>query len=572
VETQSQLTQAIVVLDFGAQYSQLIARRIRENKVFSVVLPFNASLDEIRGYSPVGIILSGGPSSVYDKGAPHADKKVFELGVPVLGICYGLQFMVYALGGKVRPAAKREYGHAKVELQANDSQLFQGLPKLLAVWMSHGDSAEELPAGFRLTAKTPNAVAAIENSERRMWAVQFHPEVHHTPLGGDILRNFALNICGAAPSWTGQHFIDATVAQVRAQVGKGRAICALSGGVDSSVAAVLVDRAMRDDSGKSRLTCVFVNNGVLRKNEFEKVQQNLRDKLGLHLIAVDATDRFMKKLAGVSDPEKKRKIIGNEFIKVFEQQARRIIREFPVADGVGVAQRRGPHSACLSPDGVERFSAAKRPAKKKAALAAGGKSLKDFYLVQGTLYPDVIESRSVRGPSEIIKSHHNVGGLPEKMKLKLIEPLKDLFKDEVRRIGRDLGMPEDILQRQPFPGPGLAVRILGEVTKDRVALLQECDDIVVGEIKKAGLYQKIWQSFAVLLPVMSVGVMGDQRTYAYTCAIRAVHSEDGMTADWVPLPYEVLKTISNRIVNEVRGVNRVVYDVTSKPPGTIEWE
>ena len=519
-------TQSIVVLDFGAQYSQLIARRIRENKVFSVVLPFNASLDEIRSYTPVGIILSGGPSSVYDKNAPHANKKVFELGVPVLGICYGLQFMVYALGGKVRPAAKREYGHAKVELQVGDSQLFQGLPKLLAVWMSHGDSAEELPPGFRLTAQTPHAVAAIENPERKMWAVQFHPEVHHTPLGADILRNFALNICGASPHWTGQHFIDSTVAAVKAQVGNGRAICALSGGVDSSVAAVLVDRAMRDSSGKSRLTCVFVNNGVLRKNEFEKVQQNLRDKLGLHLLAVDATERFMKKLAGVTDPEKKRKIIGREFIAVFDQQARRI---------------------------------EKQEGKVK-------------WLVQGTLYPDVIESRSVRGPSEVIKSHHNVGGLPEKMKLKLIEPLKDLFKDEVRRIGRDLGMPEDILQRQPFPGPGLAVRILGEVTKDRADLLRECDDIVVTEIKKAGLYTKIWQSFAVLLPVMSVGVMGDMRTYAYTCAIRAVHSEDGMTADWVPLPYEVLKTISNRIVNEVCGVNRVVYDVTSKPPGTIEWE
>ncbi len=531
METQSPLNQAVVVLDFGAQYSQLIARRIREQKIFSVVLPFNASLEEIRSYSPVGIILSGGPSSVYDKDAPLADKRVFELGIPVLGICYGLQFMVYALGGKVLPAAKREYGHAQVEIEHTDSKLFHGLPPSLAVWMSHGDSAEELPAGFRQTAKTPNAVAAIENAERRMWAVQFHPEVHHTPLGADILRNFAVNICGAKPTWTPQHFIDATIAQVKQQVGNGRAICALSGGVDSSVAAVLVDRAMRDASGQSRLTCVFVNNGVLRKNEFEKVQQNMRDNLGLHLIAVDATERFMKKLAGVTDPETKRKIIGNEFIEVFDDEAKRLLQNN----------------------------------KDKEAGEVE-------WLVQGTLYPDVIESRSVRGPSQIIKSHHNVGGLPEKMKLKLIEPLKDLFKDEVRRIGRDLGMPEDILQRQPFPGPGLAVRILGEVTKDRADLLRDCDEIVVSEIKKAGLYQKIWQSFAVLLPVMSVGVMGDQRTYGYTCAVRAVNSEDGMTADWVPLPYDVLKEISNRIVNEVRGVNRVVYDITSKPPGTIEWE
>ena len=518
-------TQSIVILDFGSQYTQLIARRIREQNVFSVVLPCTATLDEVRSYSPIGIILSGGPSSVYDEDAPVADARVLEQGLPVLGICYGLHYMVHALGGKVRPGAKREYGHATVERTA-ESQLFEGLPKLLAVWMSHGDEAERLPDGFSLMASSPNALAGIQNPSRKMWAVQFHPEVHHTKLGTDILRNFVFNICGAKPEWTAQHFIDATVCSIREQVGSGRAICALSGGVDSSVAAVLVDRAMRDAKGNSRLTCVFVNNGVLRKNEFQKVQQNLRDKLGLHLIAVDASDRFLSKLKGVTDPEKKRKIIGNEFIAVFEEEAHRIEKEEGRVD----------------------------------------------WLVQGTLYPDVIESRSVRGPSQTIKTHHNVGGLPEKMKLKLIEPLKDLFKDEVRRIGRDLGMPEDILQRQPFPGPGLAVRILGEVTPERIAILQDTDDIVVTEIKKAGLYQRIWQSFAVLLPVMSVGVMGDQRTYAYTCAIRAVHSEDGMTADWVPLPYDVLKTISNRIVNEVRGVNRVVYDITSKPPGTIEWE
>src|SRR6202049_3929251 len=521
---QSSPGQSIVILDFGEQYTQLIARRIREQNVFSVVLPCMAKLDEVKSYAPVGIVLSGAPWSVYDKDAPPADARIFELGLPVLGICYGLQFMVHTLGGKVRPADKREYGHAEIDVVA-DSDLFRGLPQRMPVWMSHGDEALELPPGFELTARSPHAVAGIQNTAKKWYAVQFHPEVHHTRQGTEILRNFIFGICGAKPTWTPQHFIDATIAQVRQQVGSGRALCALSGGVDSSVAAVLVDRALRDAKGKSRLTCVFVNNGVLRKNEFEKVQQTLRDKLGLQLVAVDATDRFLAKLKGVTDPETKRKLIGNEFIAVFEDEAHRIRK-----------------------DGNVEF------------------------LVQGTLYPDVIESRSVRGPSQVIKSHHNVGGLPEIMKLKLIEPLKDLFKDEVRKIGRDLGMPEEILQRQPFPGPGLAVRILGEVTPERLALLRECEDIVVSEIKNAGLYTKIWQSFAVLLPVMSVGVMGDMRTYAYTCAIRAVSSEDGMTADWVPLPHDLLKTISSRIVNEVKGVNRVVYDITSKPPGTIEVE
>jgi GMP synthase (glutamine-hydrolysing) len=441
--------------------------------------------------------------------------------VPVLGICYGLHFIVHHLGGKVLGAPRREYGHAEVVIEDAESALFQGLPPTLAVWMSHGDEAAKLPDGFHRTAVTASALAGFESAERRIWAVQFHPEVHHTPLGPQIIKNFVFSICGARGDWTPAHFIETTVAAIREKVGAGHVICGLSGGVDSSVAAVLVHRAIGD-----QLTCIFVNNGVLRKNEFINVQNNLRDRLGLKIVAVDASERFLARLAGVTDPETKRKHIGAEFIAVFDDEATRITKET---------------------GGVE-------------------------WLVQGTLYPDVIESSSVKGPSQTIKSHHNVGGLPLGMKLKLIEPLRDLFKDEVRRIGRDLQMPEEILGRQPFPGPGLAVRILGEVTPERVALLQEADEIVVAEIKAAGLYSSIWQSFAVLLPVMSVGVMGDQRTYAYTAAVRAVHSEDGMTADWTPLPYEVLKRISSRIVNEVRGINRVVYDITSKPPGTIEWE
>jgi GMP synthase (glutamine-hydrolysing) len=514
-------TSTIVILDFGSQYTQLIARRIREFNVFSVVLPCTAPLDQIRALAPLGLILSGGPSSVYDADAPAANPALLAIGVPILGICYGLQFIVHHLGGRVEPAPTREYGHAEVEVVA-ETPLFRGLPRTLEVWMSHGDEARILPDGFTLTAKTSNALAGIANEARRIWAVQFHPEVAHTRQGMELLRNFVLDICGAKADWTPEHFIQSTVERVRAQVGDGHAICGLSGGVDSSVAAVLVARAIGD-----RLTCIFVNNGVLRKDEFAKVQKTMREQLGLRVVAVDASERFLAGLACVTDPEQKRKGIGGEFIAVFDEEARKI---FESADHQG--------------DEVA-------------------------WLVQGTLYPDVIESSSVKGPSQTIKSHHNVGGLPADMRLKLIEPLRDLFKDEVRR---DLGMPEEVLERQPFPGPGLAVRILGEVTAERVALLQEADAIVVDEIKAAGLYRKVWQSFAILLPVKSVGVMGDQRTYAYTCCVRAVESEDGMTADWAPLPYEVLRAISSRIVSEVRGINRVVYDITSKPPGTIEWE
>ena len=517
-------TSTIVILDFGSQYTQLIARRIREFDVFSVVLPCTVPVEQIQALNPKGLILSGGPCSVYDADSPAADPAVLSLGLPVLGICYGLQFITHHLGGKVESAEQREYGHAEVSL-VRETPLFRGLTGSMSVWMSHGDHAAELPDGFVLVAETANAVAGIAHEEKRIWAVQFHPEVAHTKQGTQLLRNFVLDLCGATPDWTPEHFIQSTLERIQALVGNGHAICGLSGGVDSSVAAVLVAKAIGE-----RLTCIFVDNGVLRKDEFAKVQKSMREQLGLNVVAVDASQRFLAKLAGVTDPEQKRKAIGNEFIAVFDDEAKKIFE------------------------------------------AEGSAGEEIAWLVQGTLYPDVIESSSVKGPSQTIKSHHNVGGLPADMKLKLIEPLRDLFKDEVRRIGRDLGMPDEIIERQPVPGPGLAVRILGEVTAERVAILQEADAIVVDEIRKAGLYRKVWQSFAVLLPVKSVGVMGDQRTYANTCAIRAVESEDGMTADWAPLPYELLRTISSRIISEVRGINRVVYDITSKPPGTIEWE
>jgi GMP synthase (glutamine-hydrolysing) len=511
----------IVVLDFGGQYTQLIARRIREQQVFSAILPCTASLQDIRALAPAGIVLSGGPSSVYDAGAPKCDPGVLDLGVPVLGICYGLQWIAHTLGGEVSRAGKREYGRMVLDV-ADNSGLLAGFPKTLNTWNNHGDHVLSLPKGFRCTGRTDNAISAAEDSDRRIYAVQFHPEVNHTERGTDLLRNFVFSICKAEPKWSGGAFITETVASIRQKVGDDRVICALSGGVDSAVAAVLVGRAIGE-----KLTNVFVDTGLLRKNEFHDTLELLRDRMGLNVIGVDASERFLGKLKGVTDPEQKRKIIGREFIAVFVDEA------------------------------------------KKLANAAAGK-LK--YLVQGTLYPDVIESVSVKGPSAVIKTHHNVGGLPADMPFSLIEPLRDLFKDEVRRIGAELGLPAEMLKKHPFPGPGLAVRLLGEVTPERLAMLREADAIVTDEIRKAGLYDRIWQAFAVLLPVQSVGIQGDDRSYGWTVAVRAVESEDAMTADWCRLPNEVLERISSRISNEVAGVNRVVYDISSKPPGTIEWE
>jgi GMP synthase (glutamine-hydrolysing) len=513
----------IVVLDFGGQYTQLIARRIREQQVFSAVLPCTAKLDEIRALEPVGIVLSGGPSSVYDKDAPYCDSKVLDLGVPVLGICYGMQWLAHTLGGKVSPAERREYGRAELDI-AGDSKLFGDIPAKLKIWNSHGDHVIEVPAGFQITGRTHNAVASFEHAGKRLYGVQFHVEVNHTERGTDILRNFIFEVCGAKQNWNRAGFISATVDSIRKQSEGTRAICALSGGVDSAVAAALVHRAMGE-----RLINVFVDTGLLRRNEFEETLALLRDRLGLNVIGVDASARFLGKLAGVTDPEKKRKIIGNEFIAIFAEEQRKLV-----------------------------------------AAAEHGLPVK--FLVQGTLYPDVIESVSVKGPSAVIKSHHNVGGLPDDMPFGLIEPLRDLFKDEVRQIGRELGLPEEILVKHPFPGPGLAVRILGDITREKLETLRGADVVVVDEIRRADLYAKVWQAFAVLLPVQSVGVMGDGRTYGNTIAIRVVESLDAMTADWSRLPMDVLERMSVRIVNEVPGVNRVVYDISSKPPSTIEWE
>lgn len=516
------LEDKILVLDFGSQYTQLIARRIRENNVYSEIFPYNALLEKVKGFRPEGIILSGGPSSVYHKGAPIPDLKIFELGVPILGICYGMQLMVHLLKGRVARAQKREYGRAELFID-DDSDLFKGgvsrpSPIGTTVWMSHGDRIEKYPEGFIPIAHTENSpIAAMANKKRHFYALQFHPEVVHTDKGREIIKNFIFRICGCKPTWTMKSFIEVAKKEIREKVGNQKVVCGISGGVDSSVTAVLVHEAIGD-----ALTCIFVDNGVLREGEAKKVESTLRKNFHMKIRCVDASERFLKKLKGVTDPEMKRKIIGNEFIRVFEEEAMKI---------------------------------------KNVA-----------FLAQGTLYPDVIESTSFKGPSATIKSHHNVGGLLKKMKLKLIEPLRELFKDEVRVLGHELGMPDEIINRHPFPGPGLAIRCISGVTRQRLDILRKADVIVLDEIKKAGLYGKIWQAFAVLLPVKSVGVMGDERTYENVIAVRAVTSVDGMTADWAQIPYEVLGKISNRIINEVKGVNRVVYDITSKPPGTIEWE
>jgi len=510
--------QSILILDFGSQYTQLIARRIRENKVFSKIIPYNTPAKEIAALNPKGLILSGGPASVTSKKSPYPDKGIFKLGIPILGICYGMQVIAEMLEGRVKHTKNREFGKAELFIDDN-RDLFSHIPGNITCWASHGDYVTKMPRGFHVSAHTLNAPsAAISNKQRKIYGVQFHPEVTHTEKGTQIISNFLFKICGCVSRWTMQSFIKEAIESTKKLVGRDKVVLGLSGGIDSSVAAILIHRAI----GKN-LRCIFIDNGLMRKDEPQQIKNVFRDMYHLNLDYVDRSKRFLQRLKGITDPEEKRKIIGDEFIKVFEEEADKV-------------------------KGVK-------------------------FLAQGTLYPDVIESVSVTGaPSSRIKSHHNVGGLPAHMKLKLVEPLRDLFKDEVRQIARNLSLPEQIIYRQPFPGPGLAIRIIGEITPERLAILREVDQRVIEEIKKAGLYEQVWQSFAVLLPIKSVGVMGDERTYENCIALRCVTSFDGMTADWAKIPYEVLEKISNRIINEVKGVNRVVYDISSKPPATIEWE
>jgi len=520
----------ILILDFGSQYTQVIARRIRECQVYSEIIRFDMPAAEIAELGPNGLILSGGPSSVYDKGAPHLDPEIFSLGVPVLGICYGLMLMAHHLGGQVVFTGRREYGAGTLHI-ANGSQLLDGLGPQIDVWNSHGDEVTALPKGFRAAGRTESSnFAAVEDPQRKLYGLQFHPEVAHTPRGKEILQNFVYHICHCAMDWTMGSFIEEACARIRKQVGDQKVVLGLSGGVDSSVTAALLHKAIGD-----QLTCIFVNNGLLRSREEEIVQRVFGENFHVRLKYVDASERFLALLKGVTDPETKRKLIGNEFIKVFQHATEELLEED----------------------------------QKNGARKHGGYK----FLAQGTLYPDVIESVSIEGnPAQVIKSHHNVGGLPEKMHFELVEPVRQLFKDEVRQAGLQLGLPKDIVYRQPFPGPGLAVRILGEVTPERLSILREADMIVVSEMESSDWYYRVWQSFAVLLPVRSVGVMGDQRTYENTIVLRIVESQDGMTADWVRIPYELLARISARISNEVKGVNRVCYDISSKPPSTIEWE